>query len=36
MKKRSSIKKICNKCKMIKRFKKLHIICINKKHKQTQ
>lgn len=36
MKIRSSIKKICNKCKLIKRKGKLRIICFYPKHKQKQ
>ncbi|MBU1104927.1 50S ribosomal protein L36 [Candidatus Parcubacteria bacterium] len=37
MKVRSSIKKICNKCKIIKRENVLRVICkANPKHKQRQ
>lgn len=37
MKVRSSIKKICNFCKIVKREGKLYVICKkNKKHKQRQ
>lgn len=36
MKIRSSVKKICNKCKIIKRKGILMIICENPKHKQKQ
>lgn len=36
MKVRSSIKKICKYCKIIKRKKKLYNICVVKKHKQRQ
>jgi len=36
MKVRASEKKICNKCKKIKRKGKNMIICENPKHKQTQ
>ncbi|QSW37831.1 50S ribosomal protein L36 [Candidatus Vidania fulgoroideae] len=36
MKVRSSIKKICNNCKRIRRKKKNLIVCKTKKHKQTQ
>ncbi|GIW64078.1 MAG: 50S ribosomal protein L36 [Patescibacteria group bacterium] len=32
----SSIKKICPKCKMVKRKGRLYIICSNPKHKQKQ
>lgn len=36
MKVRSSVKKICNKCKLIKRKGVLRVICENPKHKQRQ
>ncbi|MEI7477743.1 MAG: 50S ribosomal protein L36 [bacterium] len=36
MKVRSSIKKICNKCKIIRRHGKIFVICENVKHKQRQ
>ncbi|MBR5012517.1 MAG: 50S ribosomal protein L36 [Clostridia bacterium] len=36
MKYRASVKKICDKCKIIKRHGKIMVICRNKKHKQTQ
>ncbi len=36
MKVRSSVKPICEKCKIIKRKGKVMIICENKKHKQKQ
>ncbi len=36
MKVRVSIKKICEKCKLIKRRGVLRIICENLKHKQRQ
>ncbi len=36
MKKRSSVKKICKKCKTIRRKGKVMVICENPKHKQTQ
>lgn len=36
MKIRPSIKKICNKCKIIKRKQKLLVLCSNPKHKQRQ
>jgi large subunit ribosomal protein L36 len=36
MKVRSSIKKICNNCIIIKRKGILRVICINLKHKQKQ
>ncbi|MBP7859947.1 50S ribosomal protein L36 [Patescibacteria group bacterium] len=37
MKVRASVKKICNKCKVVKREGKIYIICpSNPKHKQRQ
>ncbi len=36
MKVRPSVKKICNKCKIIKRNRVLLVICENPKHKQRQ
>ncbi|PIP24960.1 MAG: 50S ribosomal protein L36 [Candidatus Nealsonbacteria bacterium CG23_combo_of_CG06-09_8_20_14_all_36_12] len=36
MKIRSSVKKICKKCKIVKRRGKLYVICSNPKHKQHQ
>ncbi len=36
MKVRSSIKKICNKCQIIRRSGVLRVICENPKHKQRQ
>jgi large subunit ribosomal protein L36 len=36
MKVRSSVKKICDKCKIIKRKGIIRIICDNQKHKQRQ
>nr|AYC64781.1 ribosomal protein L36 [Boodleopsis sp. FL1161] len=36
MKVRSSIKKICQQCRQIKRKKQIFIICENSKHKQRQ
>jgi large subunit ribosomal protein L36 len=36
MKVRSSVKKMCAKCKVIKRKGKIRIICSNPKHKQRQ
>ena len=36
MKVRSSVKKICEKCKIIKRNGKVRVICTNPKHKQVQ
>jgi len=36
MKVRASVKKICQKCKVIRRKKRVYIICSNPKHKQRQ
>ena len=36
MKVRPSVKKICEKCKVIKRHGKSMVICENPKHKQRQ
>nr|UXD06454.1 ribosomal protein L36 [Eutreptiella sp. CCMP1594] len=36
MKVRVSIRKFCEKCRLIRRNRKLMIICINPKHKQRQ
>ncbi|MDP1629284.1 MAG: 50S ribosomal protein L36 [bacterium] len=36
MKVQSSVKKICAKCKMVRRKGRLFVICENPKHKQRQ
>ncbi|MGH7851479.1 MAG: 50S ribosomal protein L36 [Thermodesulfobacteriota bacterium] len=36
MKVRASVKKICEKCRIIKRKGVVRIICTNKRHKQKQ
>jgi large subunit ribosomal protein L36 len=36
MKVRASVKKICPKCKIIRRKGKVYVICENPKHKQRQ
>nr|YP_009231667.1 ribosomal protein L36 [Hydnora visseri]YP_010428222.1 ribosomal protein L36 [Hydnora triceps]YP_010432011.1 ribosomal protein L36 [Hydnora africana]ALZ49985.1 ribosomal protein L36 [Hydnora visseri]USN93603.1 ribosomal protein L36 [Hydnora africana]USN93671.1 ribosomal protein L36 [Hydnora triceps] len=36
MKIRSSVKKICKECRLIRRKKRILIICSNPKHKQKQ
>ena len=36
MKVSASVKKICTKCRIIKRKGKVMVICENPKHKQTQ
>ena len=36
MKVRSSVKRICDKCKIVKRRRIVYVICDNPKHKQRQ
>lgn len=36
VKTRASVKKICDKCKIIKRKGVVRVICVNKRHKQRQ
>jgi len=36
MKVRSSVRKICDKCALIRRHRKIMVICVNPKHKQRQ
>lgn len=36
MKVRASVKRICNKCKIVRRKGVLRVICENKRHKQRQ
>ncbi|MEK7630050.1 MAG: 50S ribosomal protein L36 [Patescibacteria group bacterium] len=36
MKVRASVKKICMKCKIVRRKGRLYVICETKKHKQRQ
>lgn len=36
MKVRPSVRKMCDKCRIILRYRKLMIICENRKHKQRQ
>ena len=36
MKVRASVKKICKKCKIVKRHGVVYVICENPKHKQRQ
>ncbi|MCX6605879.1 MAG: 50S ribosomal protein L36 [Acidobacteriia bacterium 12-62-4] len=36
MKVRASVKKICDKCKVIHRYGTVRVICTNPKHKQRQ
>ena len=36
MKVRTSVKKICEKCKIVKRKRVVRVVCDNPKHKQRQ
>jgi large subunit ribosomal protein L36 len=36
MKVRPSVKKMCDKCRVIKRHGRIMVICVNPKHKQRQ
>nr|YP_010336569.1 ribosomal protein L36 [Rhodospora sordida]UNJ14975.1 ribosomal protein L36 [Rhodospora sordida] len=36
MKVKPSVRKICEKCRIIRRHGKIMVICINSKHKQRQ
>ncbi|GBC85277.1 50S ribosomal protein L36 [bacterium HR11] len=36
MKVRASVKRICNKCRVIRRKGRVRVICENPKHKQRQ
>ncbi len=36
MKVRPSVKKMCDRCRIIRRFHKVRVICSNPKHKQRQ
>lgn len=36
MKVRASVKKICNKCKIVRRKRTVRVICENKRHNQRQ
>lgn len=36
MKVRASVKRICDKCKIVKRKRVVRVICVNPKHKQRQ
>ncbi|WP_027357735.1 50S ribosomal protein L36 [Desulforegula conservatrix] len=36
MKVRTSVKKICSKCKVVRRKGVVRIICVDKRHKQKQ
>ena len=36
MKVRTSVRRICENCKVVRRKGRLYVICSNKKHKQRQ
>ncbi|MDP3093449.1 MAG: 50S ribosomal protein L36 [bacterium] len=36
MKIKASIKKICNHCKIVRRKRRVYLICTNRKHKMRQ
>ena len=36
MKVRASVKRMCDKCRVIRRHDRVMVICINPKHKQRQ
>nr|YP_001876610.1 ribosomal protein L36 [Welwitschia mirabilis]B2Y1Z3.1 RecName: Full=Large ribosomal subunit protein bL36c; AltName: Full=50S ribosomal protein L36, chloroplastic [Welwitschia mirabilis]ABY26823.1 ribosomal protein L36 [Welwitschia mirabilis]AMA21076.1 ribosomal protein L36 [Welwitschia mirabilis]BAH11195.1 ribosomal protein L36 [Welwitschia mirabilis] len=36
MKLRASVRKICSKCRLIRRGKRLYVFCVNARHKQKQ
>jgi len=36
MKVRASVKKMCSRCKIVRRKGQIHVICTNPKHKQRQ
>nr|YP_010474879.1 ribosomal protein L36 [Corydalis decumbens]UVH69166.1 ribosomal protein L36 [Corydalis decumbens] len=36
MKKRASVRKICQRCRLIRRRGRIRVICSNLKHKQRQ
>jgi len=36
MKVRSSVKRICEQCKIVRRKRKVYVICTNPRHKQRQ
>ncbi|MGC9031543.1 MAG: 50S ribosomal protein L36 [Minisyncoccia bacterium] len=36
MRVKSSVKKICKNCKIVRRKRRLYVICSNPKHKQRQ
>ncbi|MBU1166865.1 50S ribosomal protein L36 [Patescibacteria group bacterium] len=36
MKVRASVKKMCDKCKIVRRKRRVYVICDNPRHKQRQ
>ncbi|MDD3498148.1 MAG: 50S ribosomal protein L36 [Candidatus Moranbacteria bacterium] len=36
MKVRTSVKKMCARCKIVRRKGKIYVLCVNPKHKQRQ
>ncbi|HJN62770.1 MAG TPA: 50S ribosomal protein L36 [Candidatus Paceibacterota bacterium] len=36
MKVKASVKRICKSCKTVRRKGRLHVICVNPRHKQRQ
>nr|YP_010158542.1 ribosomal protein L36 [Xylia xylocarpa]QRG30749.1 ribosomal protein L36 [Xylia xylocarpa] len=36
MKKRASVRKICEKCRLVRRRGRIRVICSNPRHKQRQ
>nr|AIM46270.1 50S ribosomal protein L36 [Chattonella subsalsa] len=36
MKVRPSVRKMCDKCRIIRRYRKVMVVCVNPKHKQRQ
>nr|YP_001936429.1 ribosomal protein L36 [Heterosigma akashiwo]YP_010443886.1 ribosomal protein L36 [Chattonella marina]ABV66035.1 50S ribosomal protein L36 [Heterosigma akashiwo]ABV70176.1 50S ribosomal protein L36 [Heterosigma akashiwo]UTE94773.1 ribosomal protein L36 [Chattonella marina] len=36
MKVRPSVRKMCDKCRVIRRYRKVMVVCVNPKHKQRQ
>nr|YP_002519987.1 ribosomal protein L36 [Ephedra equisetina]YP_009231455.1 ribosomal protein L36 [Ephedra foeminea]YP_009694746.1 ribosomal protein L36 [Ephedra intermedia]YP_009694819.1 ribosomal protein L36 [Ephedra sinica]YP_010048953.1 ribosomal protein L36 [Ephedra monosperma]YP_010207366.1 ribosomal protein L36 [Ephedra przewalskii]YP_010451873.1 ribosomal protein L36 [Ephedra alata]YP_010451940.1 ribosomal protein L36 [Ephedra altissima]YP_010452007.1 ribosomal protein L36 [Ephedra americana]YP_01 len=36
MKLRASVRKICSKCRLIRRGKRIYVVCLNLRHKQKQ
>ncbi|MDP3982325.1 MAG: 50S ribosomal protein L36 [bacterium] len=36
MKVKSSVKQVCKDCKIVRRKRRLYVLCVNPKHKQRQ